>query len=531
MIMRELIHRDSLISLDGIWKLDGKDIIVPYAPESKRSGYEGEILDEMTYTRSFKRPLMQEGKRLILHFGAIDQIADVYINGIFMIHHEDGYLPFSIDISGVLKDDNVIEVKCRDSLDKDYPYGKQSKDPKGMWYTAVSFIWQSVYLEIVPADHIKDLKIKSTMDKVEITLDAVREYELIIDEIKYSRKFMTDKIKIDFIAEGLPIHLWDLDDPYLYHFKIKTKDDEISSYFALREFKIKKINDYERFTLNDKPIFLCGLLDQGYYGDALYTASKEDYIRDIRNAKALGFNCLRKHSKVEASAFYEAADELGILVFQDFVNSGDYDFIKDTALPNIGFKRKNDRKPHTKRHDIFIKHAETLRNILGNHPSVIGYTIFNEGWGQFDADRVYEILKRDDEEHIYDATSGWFKRSKSDLESEHVYFRNKVLRSKGKALMLTECAGYVYSSKKSYGYGSSKDLSAHMQKIEDLYMKMIYPSIALGLCGFIYTQISDVETERNGLYEEDHKTLKVDSSKMRSLNRYCHDLFASLTKI
>ena len=524
---RSLLKRDRYISLDGIWKLDGKDIIVPYAPQAKRSMYNGTIKEEMTYTKTFRKPDIKDGERIILHFGAIDQIADVYINDVFMIHHEDGYLPFSIDITDVLDDDNVLKVRCIDHLDKDYPYGKQTKDPKGMWYTPISFIWQSVYLEVVPNDYIKDIKIKTTMDRVSIKLDKPRTYELIIDQddIHYHKAFEGDEIMIDLKKEGLDIHLWDIDDPYLYHFSLKTDQDMIKSYFALREFKIKDIKGHKRFTLNDKPIFLCGLLDQGYYGDSLYTAFKDDYRQDILNAKRLGFNCLRKHIKVESDVFYEACDELGILVIQDFVNSGDYNFIKDTALPNIGFKRKSDHKPHTKRHDIFIDHAKKVKEILDSHPCIIAYTIFNEGWGQFDADHVYELLKKDDEDHILDATSGWFIRSKSDLDSEHIYFRNKVLKAKDRALLLSECGGYVYSDEKdSYGYGSSKDLLAHMQKIEKLYERMIYPSIKYGLDGFIYTQIYDVETERNGLYKEDHKTLKVDGAKLKALNERCHKL-------
>lgn len=523
------LNGQNIINLDGLWQLDGKDIIVPYAPQSKKSHFIGAIKEEMTYVKIFKAPDLKDDERLILHFGAVDQIADVYLNDVFLMHHEDGYLPFSLDISEALKKENVLKVICHDALDKDFPYGKQSANPKGMWYTPVSFIWRSVWLERVPAKYIKDIKIKTTMTTLFIKIQGDDlDYELIIDQddVHYRKAFHGDSINIDLKAEGLPIHLWDTEHPYLYHFKLRSKNDEIGSYFALREFKIAHINNYERFLLNGKAIFLCGLLDQGYFGENIYTAFKEDYERDIINAKSLGFNCLRKHLKIEDKAFYEACDRLGILVIQDFVNSGDYNFLRDTALPNIGFKTKNDQVKHQKRHDIFIKHGLDVQELLNNHPSVIAYTIFNEGWGQFAADQLYQLFKSKDEDHIYDATSGWFKRSVSDLESEHLYFRNKILKSHGRALLLSECGGYVYAPQdKSYGYGSSKDLDAHMHKIKDLYEKMIIPSIKYGLNGFIYTQLNDVESERNGLFKDDHRSIKVDASMLKKLNEACINEF------
>ena len=257
---KSLLKRKNYISLNGFWKLDGEDIIVPYPPQSPRSKYDGIIKEAMIYTKEFKKPDMKDGERLILHFGAVDQIADIYVNDVFLMHHEDGYLPFWIDISDVLRDDNLISVKCQDHLDKEYPYGKQARCPKGMWYTPVSFIWQDVYLEIVPDDYIKDIDIKSSMDKVTIRLDKIREYELIIDQddVFFERRFKGDEITIDFSKENLKMHLWDVDDPYLYRFTLKTGNDLIESYFALREFRIVKIDGYERFLLNGKPIFLCG---------------------------------------------------------------------------------------------------------------------------------------------------------------------------------------------------------------------------------------------------------------------------------
>ena len=449
MAKRSLMKRKDTMSLDGLWQLDGQDIIVPYPPQAKKSLFKGNIQEEMTYTKDFKRPDWSEG-RIFLCFGAVDQIADVYLNDVFLIHHEDGYLPFEAEVTDLLKEDNVVKAICKDALDKTYSYGKQTKEPKGMWYTPVSFIWQSVYLEHRGEHYIQDLKISTDMQKVTLEVKGnFDELTLVIDQddVHFKRSYTTKTMTLDLKVLGLPRHLWSPGSPYLYHFSLTSEDDELESYFALREFKIKKVIGYERFFLNDEVIFLCGLLDQGYFGEDIYTVTDHKvYERDILKAKALGYNLLRKHVKIEALAFYEACDRLGVLVMQDLVNNGPYDWLKDTALPTLCFKHRNDHvNKLTKRHEVFLKHAESVQDLLYSHPPAIAYTIFNEGWGQFNADEIYEHLKNRDPNHIYDATSGWFNMTKNDLESEHVYFRNKVLHAKDKALLLSECGGYVYS--------------------------------------------------------------------------------------
>lgn len=243
--------------------------------------------------------------------------------------------------------------------------------------------------------------------------------------------------------------------------------------------------------------------------------------------KELGFNLLRKHIKIEPEQFYYYCDKKGMLVMQDMVNSGKYSFIKDTALPTIGFKKRNDMKKSAKekkRKNFFEKYMKDTIMHLHNHPCIIAYTIFNEGWGQFDGDRMYEVAKALDSTRLYDTASGWFAGKKSDFDSEHVYFRNKKLKPKYRPMFLSECGGFTYKveghlfkSDKSYGYGNCKDSRELTVRIIDMYKAMVIPAIKNGLCGCIYTQLSDVEEEINGLYTYDREVCKVEKEEMKKL--------------
>ena len=238
--------------------------------------------------------------------------------------------------------------------------------------------------------------------------------------------------------------------------------------------------------------------------------------------KNLGFNTLRKHIKIEPEEFYYECDKLGVLVIQDMVQNGKYSFFKDTVLPTIGINRSDKVRSMDKRMEFFINHSKNTIKHLYNHPSIITYTIFNEGWGQFNADELYDELKLLDNTRLYDSTSGWFKQNKSDFDSLHIYFRNKSLKPKIKPLFLSECGGYVYSlnnEKVKWGYGICKSKYELTNKIIEMYEKMVIPAIKNGLCGVIYTQVSDVEGEVNGLYTFDRKELKVDEDKIRAINK------------
>ena len=527
---RPLLKRDSFYSLCEGWKLNGNDIEVPFPPESKLSGYEGNR-DELIYTNAFLLPegFYNRSDKVILHFGAVDQTADVFLNQKQIAHHEGGYLPFSIDISSLLKKENDLKVIVRDDLDLFYPYGKQSKKPSGMWYTPVSGIWQSVWIEAYDRKGIDDLMITATAEDLILHIDSQSDRF----EIEFEGYHETFSEK-DIVIKVPDPHLWSPEDPYLYQLKISTKNDQIASYFALRSIEERTIGGHKRFFLNGKPVFLNGLLDQGYFESGIFLPEKpEDYETDVLNIKQLGFNCLRKHIKVEPEAFYYYCDLHGILVIQDMVNSGPYRFIRDTILPTIGLTKIRCPISDQKRYDFFLEHSiETIRH-LRSHPCIIGYTIYNEGWGQQDASKTYDVLKTKDPLRFFDSTSGWFFNDHSDFDSYHIYFRNKVLKGKDKMLLLSECGGFIrqieeHRSEKgsTWGYGKTDSEEALTDKIIEMHEKMIIPSIYNGLVGAIMTQISDVEGEINGVFTYDRKVCKVNKEKILEANQKLQKIYS-----
>ena len=432
---RPQLKRELFMSLNGEWKLGDKTINVPYPPESKLSGYEGEVPKELWYERSFRVPEGFTKDRILLHFGAVDQKAKVRVNNKLVGVHIGGYLPFVVDITEVVKkdEDNFLEVIVEDKLDKAHPYGKQTEKPKGMWYTQVSGIWQSVWLENVPDIYVEKLIITPWMDRVQLKVVCNKEVESCRVEINLpvetfdnsdGEKSCEDNIlEVDLEkGEGVieipnPIN-WTPDNPHLYDMKIYVGEDVVSSYFALRTIEIREMAGVRRVCLNGKPIFFHGVLDQGYFEEGIFLPkSEEDYDKDILSMKELGFNMLRKHIKIEPEYFYYACDRLGMLVMQDMVNNGEYSFIRDTALPTVGFKKKNDRKSKAdeRTKEVFKHHTRGTVEHLYNHPSIVSYTIFNEGWGQFDSDDMYDLVKALDGTRLVDSTSGWFAQNKMTL--------------------------------------------------------------------------------------------------------------------
>ena len=528
---RPLLKRNSFFSLCGIWDLNGQKIDVPFPPESKASAYQGP-LKEFSYTKIFSLPddFIKENDKVILHFDAVDQIADVYLNDVFLVHHEGGYLPFSADITSHLKKENTLKVLVKDELDLFYPYGKQSAKPSGMWYTPVSGIWQSVWIESYPEDGIDDLKIET--DDRTLRLHIVSESESFKVSFEgYEETFKEKDITIK-IREP---HLWNTEDPYLYDLKIETKNDIVTSYFALRKIETRKIGDHPRLFLNGRPLFLNGLLDQGYFEEGIFLPEKpQDYETEILAVKQMGFNCLRKHIKVEAQAYYHYCDLHGILVLQDMVNSGPYRFFRDTLLATAGLISLKCPIEDQKRYDFFLEHSRQTIEHLRSHPCIIGYTIYNEGWGQQDASKTYDELKKLDPSRLFDSTSGWFFDDHSDFDSYHIYFRNKVLKGSERLLLLSECGGFIRqmkeNPKKAWGYGKADSEEELTEKIIEMHEKMVLPSIDNGLVGYIMTQISDVEGEVNGLFTYDRKECKVDKEKIRQANQRLTDHYASLCK-
>ncbi len=505
---RPQMKRDSFQSLDGEWMLNQSTINVPYPPQAPASGYTGDKdASHLSYCKYFD--FKKEKARTILHFGAVDQLACVSLNGIQIGTHEGGYLPFEFDVTdAVVEGVNELTVECEDKLDHYYPYGKQTKKPGGMWYTPFSGIWKSVWLEQVPEEYIHGIKI--TPDLKGVTLDIDGEIQ---------------RIDID------DPHCWTPDDPYLYTRTVTKGEDSVEIYFALRTVEIKEIDGINRVCLNGKPVFLHGLLDQGYYVPGLVTATPEEYEKDILAMKSLGFNMLRKHIKIEDESFYYLCDKLGMLVMQDMVNNGEYKFFKDTLLATLGFNMKDTTGFDDKRKTFWIEHSKETMEHLYNHPSIIAYTLFNEGWGQFESDAAYTMLKSVDGTRLFDSTSGWFPQHRSDFDSVHIYFRTVELYPKERPLLLSEFGGYSYpveghrSTKKTYGYGACRSKDELTDKIVSAYEKMVIPAIKKGLCGSIYTQVSDIEDEINGMMTYDREVMKVDEEKIKELSeRICAEI-------
>lgn len=553
---RPQMKREGWQILNGTWLLNGKEIRMPFPPQAFLSDFLGEVEEQLTYEKEFVLPKSFAKERVLLHFGAVDQIATVYVNEKKVGYHEGGYLPFTCDITEAVKaGSNHLLVKVLDTLSRDYPYGKQKKKRGGMWYTPVSGIWQTVWLENVPKQYITGIKLTPDLCGVDMevnTSDCVQTdsackndehnkasevgftIELTLENgHKLVREFAGKSGRLDLtqilLEDGTcyePVH-WTPEKPHLYSMRIYTKTDEVETYFALRTISIEDRAGKQRVCLNGKPIFLHGVLDQGYYSDGIYLPAKpEEYEKDILRMKELGMNLLRKHIKVEPEYFYYACDRLGMLVMQDMVNSGSYSFLLDTALPTIGVKKRKDTKGGIKgkRKEFFISHSKETIAHLYNHPCIVAYTIFNEGWGQFQSDALYDMVKEWDPTRLIDSTSGWFAQEKNDFDSEHIYFRVISLAPKRRPLFVSECGGYtmavkghMYSRYASYGYGTCENEEALTQKIVYMYENMILPSIKDGVCGCIYTQLSDVEDEINGFYTYDRKVCKVNKDKMMKL--------------
>ena len=518
---RPQMMREAYALLNDGWTLNGQPIRVPFPPQSMLSGYRGKVGDQLTYETTFDLPESFTKERTLLHFGAVDQTAEVWVNGSMAGSHEGGYLPFTVDITDLVRPTgNTLTVKATDRLDRTYPYGKQCKKRGGMWYTPVSGIWQSVWLENVPDSYIKGLTLTPDLTGVDIAVDGVDGFSVTVEGKTFPFEGASGRVEVDH-----PI-LWSPDHPHLYPITIKAGEDEVNSYFALRTIGVRTVDGVPRVCLNGQSLFLHGLLDQGYYSDGIYLpAQPEEYERDILRMKELGFNLLRKHIKVEPEHFYYYCDKHGMLVMQDMVNNGGYSFLRDTALPTIGMKKRSDiSKKDDRRKQVFRAHTEATIRHLYNHPSIVAWTIFNEGWGQFDSDKLYDLVKHLDPTRLADSTSGWFAQQKNDFDSEHIYFDLRELTVGERPLLVSECGGYsrvvdghYYSKYNTYGYGSAATAEDLTGRICEMYETMILPAIPKGLCGCVYTQVSDVEDEVNGLYTYDRKVCKVDKQAMRAI--------------
>ncbi len=536
---RPQLKRDSYLCLNGQWDFEIKDkyvgkILVPFVPESRISGVMKTVgkKDELIYTKSFNVSADFLNDKTILHFGAVDQRCNVYFNDSLVCEHIGGYTPFSADITNNVKvGQNKIRVVVTDPLDINEAYGKQRVKRGGMWYTKISGIWQTVWLESVPHDAIENIVITPALDSVTIkTVGGADSKTLVLGDTEYT---FSDTITLDIEN---PVH-WTPETPHLYDFCIRSGADTVYSYFALRTVDVGEKNGRSYILLNGKPYYFHGLLDQGYFSDGIFLpATEQGFKNDILKMKECGFNMLRKHIKLEPDLFYYYCDKYGMAVFQDFINSGRYDFVVDTAIPTVLFRRGITHRATKRRRESFFKTSECIVDTLYNHPSVIYYTIFNEGWGQFEADTCYTHFKAYDPTRIYDTTSGWFKEKLSDVESDHIYFKPVKLKSlPGKPMVLSEFGGYSCKVKDHFfnpndntGYSFfTEDPKEFEKALVSMYERDIIANIKNGLCASVLTQLSDVEDETNGLFTYDRAVLKVDPDVMSNL---AQTIFAEFNK-
>ena len=535
---RPMMERESYVNLNGVWdfsvshdeslpKSYDKQIRVPFCPESALSGLKMAIEPGsfLFYRRELTLPEGWKNGRVLLHIGAADQVAEIYVNQKNMSQHQGGYTAFTVDITDALRETNELVIRVFDDLrDTTMPYGKQTLNRGGMWYTPVSGIWQTVWLECVPSKYIESVNVDVLdLERVCIRVSPALDGTISVDGVG---EFPLCHGQVEISLENA--HLWSPEDPYLHHFTVNTESDRVRSYFAVRTMESANIDGIPRLLLNGKPYFFHGLLDQGYWPDGIYTpATPECYAEDILAMKNLGFNTLRKHIKVEPEEFYYQCDKLGMVVFQDMVNNGDYQFFRDTAVPTVGIQRMNDKRlnRNPEGREMFYRMMEETVSQLENHPCILYWTIFNEGWGQFESDAAYRRMRKLDSSRIIDSTSGWHRRKKSDVQSLHIYFGPwSRLKKCEKPLVLSEFGGYAYpvdghifNPDKAYGYKSCKSLEDFQTAVETLYRTRILPKVKEGLCAAIYTQVSDVEDEINGFLTYDRKVCKADPTAMQKL--------------
>ncbi len=532
---RPQMVREDWLCLNGDWyfqseadgpgggKLRKGRIRVPFCPESRLSGVEQppKIGDRLLYRRSFTLPESWKGKRVLLHFGAAMRECEARLNGQTAALHVQGYLPFYADITKHLRPGvNELAVLCVNDLCRQFPWGKQREKRGGMWYTPCSGLWQTVWLEPVPETYIRALRIEAGADRAELEAEGVTEGVVSLEGRDYPLRNGKARIEIE------NPHLWSPEDPYLYRFTLTSGEDRVESYFALRTLATETVNGIPRLCLNGRPYFFNGLLDQGYWSDGLYTpAVPEAYEKDILAMKSLGFNTLRKHIKLEPEQFYYDCDRLGMIVFQDMVNNGGYRYLRDTVLPTLHFQTRRDERlnPDPEARRIFLETMDATVRQLRNHPCICLWTIFNEGWGQFEADKAYRRLKELDPTRFIDATSGWYHQKESDVDSLHIYFDPLRLGKEKKPQLLSEFGGFVWKDpahsfnlEKTYGYRQYAAREDFVRGLREIYAQL-FPLAERGLCGAIYTQVSDVEDETNGLFTFDRRVLKLRPEELRDL--------------
>lgn len=568
---RPALRRESFVNLNGLWEYAITDsaqlprqfegeILVPYSPEAPASGV-GRVLQPgqwLHYRRSFAPP-PGEGGRVLLQFGAVDYECIVSVNGRLAGGHRGGYLPFTLDITDLLNPagENWLWAAVQDPTDQGtQARGKQKLAPGGMYYTPQSGIWQTVWLERVPQQYIQSLTVRAGPDsgRVELGCEVSGGSARCKAEIWAEGQLLAEA---EGPAEQLVLELapekrrlWSPEDPFLYDLTLTLPGgDRVESYFALRSVTVQPdARGILRLCLNGQPRLLCGLLDQGYWPQGLYTPpSDEAMVQEIQTAKELGFDLLRKHAKIEPQRWYYHCDRLGMLVWQDAVNGGGkYPAWLVTYLINIFqplLRRLPDAAPlwpllgrgsEASRAE-YAAELEQMVKVLGLHPSICCWVAFNEGWGQFDAAGAEKKLRALDPTRLVDPASGWFDQGGGELDSLHNYFYPLRVKPGRRAVVLSEYGGISWpmpghtTREKSYGYGAAKSRAELTQKYKKLMLGSVLPQLRRGLSALVYTQLTDIEEEVNGILTADRSVIKPDATAVRSVNGALRAEFARCT--
>ncbi|TGK88025.1 glycoside hydrolase family 2 [Leptospira bourretii] len=547
---RPQLERDSYINLNGEWDLthiksDYKSQIdykinVPFSPESIASGIGSFILqpnEELVYKKEFEIPSDFVQDITLLHFGAVDYSCICFINGKEVGSHKGGFLPFQFDISNWIQiGKNEIQLMVKDPTDfGPQSRGKQKLKRGGIWYTPQSGIWQTVWLESVSKDYIKDIKITPNIDTKTVEIIVTTDNNDVKIQIIDGNQVIGESPLKTANIEIPNMELWSPENPKLYEVLIKSSTDTVKSYFGMRKFSIGFDGKFKRLFLNNKPYFHNGLLDQGYWSEGLLTPPNDEAMeKEIKLMKEMGFNMLRKHIKIEPLRWYYHCDRLGVLVWQDFVcGGGAYETWKVAYLPFIGWKTKDTKYKFLNRTDEagrkeFISEIDQTVHLLKNTVSLSVWVLFNEGWGQFDSIQLTEKLKKLDDTRTIDSVSGWYDQGQesSDLKSLHLYYQKlKVPKKEKRVIVLSEFGGYslkteghVFDENKLFGYKILPDKQSLELEYKKLIESELIPLIDQGLSASIYTQVSDVEEEINGIVTYDRKVIKFDIEFMKNLN-------------
>lgn len=550
---RPQMVRGSYENLNGIWDCaftpagaqpeTWQQILVPFSPEAPLSGV-GRALrpDETLWYRRALPPMDADGGRVLLHFGAVDQRAEVFVNGTKVAQHAGGYTPFSADITDVLRDGgNELTVCVRDETDSAWhSRGKQKTARGGIWYTPQSGIWQTVWMERVPRTYITGLHITPAFEqrscRIRVDTNVPAEVSVVFEGRTY-----TGRSGGELVVTPETFLPWSPETPHLYPFAAACGEDCVESYFALRSVEVREdAKGVRRLHLNGRPYFHVGMLDQGYWPDGLYTApSDEAMVYDIQLARDMGFNMLRKHIKIEPLRWYYHCDRLGMLVWQDMVSGGRGKLspvvtvaplftglaLRDSHYRWFGRQDAEGRAAYDAELEEMIRH-------LYNCPSIVMWVPFNEGWGQFDAAKAVRRIQALDTTRTIDHASGWHDQGIGDFRSLHVYF--KPYRFSGdkrkRCEILSEFGGYtfpveghVFNPGKTFGYKKIASTEALAQAYRQLYEEQIIPAKEKGLSATVYTQLSDVEDEVNGVVTYDRRVVKFDPAFMRALHGRLRD--------